>query len=97
MGLHPGFVLLDEPLQQNPDPEHRKLFLDFLCNGLPHKTRVQTIIFTALLPDELKRLKLTTTRLIEPKGDHLLQLVKSPLDSQSEQPDVSGSSDKPQN
>src|ERR1700685_2376443 len=27
-GQHPGFVILDEPLQQNPDEKHRELFLN---------------------------------------------------------------------
>jgi hypothetical protein len=89
-GLHPGFVLLDEPLQQNPDPLHRKLFLDFLCSGLPHRTQVQTIIFTALLPDELSRLKLTSTRVIEPQGGHFLKLVKAPAEDPTEAQHVSG-------
>src|SRR5581483_3738152 len=31
-GLHPEFVILDEPLQQNPDPKHRQLFIDFLAS-----------------------------------------------------------------
>jgi hypothetical protein len=29
-GLHPGFTLLDEPFQQNPDDPHRDLFISFL-------------------------------------------------------------------
>jgi hypothetical protein len=28
-GLHPGFTLLDEPFQQNPDDPHRDLFVSF--------------------------------------------------------------------
>jgi ABC-type molybdenum transport system ATPase subunit/photorepair protein PhrA len=36
-GLHPGLVVLDEPLQQNPDPKHRERFLSFLSNELAKK------------------------------------------------------------
>jgi hypothetical protein len=94
-GLHPGFVLLDEPLQQNPDPDHRRLFMDFLCSGLPHKTEVQTIIFTALLPYELERLKQTSTRLIEPQGEHFLKLIKAPEENPTEAEDASGQESAP--
>jgi len=34
-GEHPGFVILDEPLQQNPDQSHRELFLTFWRSSWP--------------------------------------------------------------
>lgn len=54
-GLHPGMLLFDEPLQQNPDTKHRKLFIDFLvkkASTLPF----QMTIFTHLNAEEVKAL-----------------------------------------
>jgi hypothetical protein len=45
-GFHPGFVLLDEPLQQNPDDPHRELFLQFIRSGLPQHKQSQVLVFT---------------------------------------------------
>lgn len=59
-GNHPGFVVFDEPLQQNPDAAHRKFFVNFLINQgktLPG----QTIFFTNLNPEELKQLRANNT------------------------------------
>lgn len=42
---HPGFVIMDEPLQQNPDELHRDLFAAFLANELAQKSKFQTLIF----------------------------------------------------
>jgi hypothetical protein len=77
-GNHPGFVVLDEPLQQNPDPDHRKLFVRFLSAGLPTKTKIQVIIFTNLTGEEIKQLKTEGREVKEPEGDHFLQLVPEP-------------------
>lgn len=59
-GNHPGFVVFDEPLQQNPDQKHRKFFVNFLISQgktLPG----QTIFFTNLDSDELKQLRASGT------------------------------------
>ena len=56
-GKHPGFLILDEPLQQNPDASHRELFLTFLMNQLARRSDFQTVIFTSLFEDEIKKLR----------------------------------------
>lgn len=79
-GLHPGFVVLDEPLQQNPDKKHRDLFVDFLISDTARALKGQTIVFTWLDDDELERLTRAGVRLVNPRGDHFLELI--PLPSQ---------------
>ncbi|MGA2119487.1 MAG: hypothetical protein ABSH56_32660 [Bryobacteraceae bacterium] len=54
-GLHPSIVILDEPLQQNPDPGHRSRFVQFLCRELARTAAFQTIIFTSLKGEEVAR------------------------------------------
>lgn len=73
-GLHPGFVILDEPLQQNPDAEHRELFVQFLQSAAATKLRYQTIVFTWLRDEERLRLEEAGVRIIAPAGEHLLRL-----------------------
>jgi hypothetical protein len=73
-GLHPGFVILDEPLQQNPDTHHRQLFLEFLSNDLAKNARFQTLVFTSLRSEEVDRLRDSGTLVITVEG-HLLQPV----------------------
>ena len=70
-GLHPGIVILDEPLQQNPDTEHKKLFLDFLSKSLAKKSTFQTLIFTFLNESEVQKLRDSGTTVITVEG-HLL-------------------------
>jgi len=53
---HPGFAVLDEPLQQNPDPDHRKRFLDFLGTNVTSIKR-QLIVFTALDGQQIEGLR----------------------------------------
>jgi hypothetical protein len=53
---HPGFTVLDEPLQQNPDDTHRKRFIDFLVKDASSLLK-QTVVFTALNPLEVEELK----------------------------------------
>jgi len=77
-GLHPGFVVLDEPLQQNPDETHRNLFIEFLTSDTARALRVQTIVFTWLHAPELVRLRAKGVNLITPESDHFLQLVPAP-------------------
>ena len=70
-GLHPGIVILDEPLQQNPDTEHKKLFLDFLSKGLAKESAFQTLVFTFLNESEVQKLRDSGTTVITVEG-HLL-------------------------
>lgn len=72
-GQHPGFVILDEPLQQNPDDKHRQLFLNFLTKELPQKSTFQTLIFTWLTEPEIEKLRKQGTNVITPPGAHFLE------------------------
>lgn len=54
--LHPGVVILDEPLQQNPDEHHHRLFLDFLQKSLAKDATFQTLVFTFLREPEVEEL-----------------------------------------
>lgn len=74
-GLHPGLVLLDEPLQQNPDGKHQELFLAFLCKKLALQSSFQTVIFTYLEPHEIELLRTQGVRVVTPDGSHFLHLV----------------------
>jgi hypothetical protein len=53
---HPGIVAYDEPLQQNPDPEHRNRFIKFLLERGPSIER-QVLIFTSFSSDEVEQLR----------------------------------------
>ncbi len=77
-GFHPGIVILDEPLQQNPDEYHRELFLSFLSQELARAATFQTIIFTWLNAGEIQRLREQGTNVITPDGDHFLKLLPAP-------------------
>ena len=77
-GLHPGFVVLDEPLQQNPDEAHRALFIEFLVSETAAALKVQTIVFTWLHAPELARLRAKGVNVITPEGVHFLRLVQVP-------------------
>ncbi len=74
-GKHPGFVVLDEPLQQNPDDKHKKLFLTFLEKQLAQQSKFQTLIFTWLTDKEIGQLRKQNTTVITPEGHHFLQLT----------------------
>lgn len=74
-GLHPGLVVLDEPLQQNPDPHHRELFTSFLTQELARQAVFQTLVFTSLRQDEIEQLRGQGTNVILPDGDHFLRPV----------------------
>lgn len=82
-GLHPGFVVLDEPLQQNPDEAHRRLFIEFLTSQTARALKVQTIVFTWLRAPELDYLKAKGVNVITPEREHFLQLVPRPDGSES--------------
>lgn len=73
-GKHPGFLVLDEPLQQNPDEKHQELFLTFLERELAQQSKFQTVIFTWLSDNEIARLRAHNTNVITPSGNHFLQL-----------------------
>jgi hypothetical protein len=74
-GLHPGLVILDEPLQQNPDPDHRDRFMQFLSRQLARSAGFQTVIFTSLTTEEVARLRKQGVNVRTPEGKKLLQLV----------------------
>ena len=76
--MHPGFVVLDEPLQQNPDEKHRDLFVDFLRSERVRALKGQTIVFTWLHDHERDRLTQAGVRLVNPRRDHFLELVQPP-------------------
>ncbi len=50
-GSHPGFLLVDEPLQQNPDEHHLKAFCEFIA-ARSSEERGQVIIVTTLQAPE---------------------------------------------
>lgn len=86
-GKHPGFLILDEPLQQNPDARHQELFLTFLMNQLARRSDFQTVIFTSFFEDEIKELREKNTIVVTPPGTHFLSLEKkqeSPAAEKSE-------------
>jgi hypothetical protein len=74
-GLHPGVVVLDEPLQQNPDENHRSMFIEFLISETATSLKGQTIIFTWLHGPELGRLRAAGVRVFEPDTSHFLHLL----------------------
>jgi DNA repair ATPase RecN len=83
-GKHPGIVILDEPLQQNPDDKHRDLFLTFLTKQLAQKPGFQTLIFTWLSDPEIEKLRAEKILVVTPSGEHFLQLkLKPPTQDQA--------------
>ena len=76
-GLHPGFVLLDEPLQQNPDDEHRELLFSSLTSDLS-KIGFQLVIFTWLPKADIERLVAAGIQVLHPTGRHFLKLLPAP-------------------
>ncbi len=79
-GLHPGIVILDEPLQQNPDPGHRNRFLEFLSKQLARNARFQTIIFTSLKEDEVAQLRKEGVNVQTPPDEKWLRLIPPPVE-----------------
>ena len=76
-GLHPGLVILDEPLQQNPDPKHRERFLSFLSKELAKKAPFQIVIFTSLRQAEISQLRRGGVSVLTPEGAKFLQLTST--------------------
>ena len=70
-GLHPGFVILDEPLQQNPDTHHIELFLNFLSGRIAKDAKFQTLIFTFLTEPQIAALRINGVNVLALEG-HLL-------------------------
>jgi predicted nucleic acid-binding Zn-ribbon protein len=88
-GLHPGFVVLDEPLQQNPDEEHRELLFSSLTGDLA-TVAFQLVIFTWLPKTDIDRLRTAGIEVLTPSGTHFLKLTGTSVvanDSASEIPD----------
>jgi hypothetical protein len=77
-GLHPGFVLLDEPLQQNPDDEHRELLFSSLTSELS-TIGFQLVIFTWLPKTDIARLEAAGIQVLHPSGRHFLKLLPAPV------------------
>jgi DNA repair exonuclease SbcCD ATPase subunit len=77
-GLHPGLVLLDEPLQQNPDEKHRSRFMQFLGKDFARTASFQTVIFTSLRMDDVARLRKQGVSVQTPPGKKWLQLHPIP-------------------
>jgi hypothetical protein len=90
-GKHPGIVILDEPLQQNPDDKHRDLFLTFVTKQLALQPAFQTLIFTWLYDPEIQRLRAENTSVVTPAGEHFLQ-IKPKNVTQDQTPNPSSSS-----
>jgi hypothetical protein len=77
-GLHPGFVILDEPLQQNPDTHHIDLFLNFLSGKIAKEAKFQTLVFTFLTDTQRAALRLHGVNVIALEG-HFLAPVTTNL------------------
>jgi DNA repair exonuclease SbcCD ATPase subunit len=73
-GPHPGVVILDEPLQQNPDENHVKLMLRFLETAARETTN-QVIVTTFLKHDQLARLQRAGVPAQQLPGSRFLQPV----------------------
>jgi hypothetical protein len=84
-GMHPGFIVLDEPLQQNPDDTHKELFLTFLEKQLAQQSHFQTLIFTWLSDEQIGRLRKQKTSVITPTGQHFLQLAPKKPEAEAPQ------------
>jgi hypothetical protein len=77
-GLHPGVVILDEPLQQNPDTTHVALFLDFLSKSLAKEANFQTLVFTFLNESQVQKLRDSGTAVVTLEGHLLGPVPKAP-------------------
>ena len=77
-GLHPGVVVMDEPLQQNPDEAHRSLFAECLKREpLTRTSEFQTIIFTSLRASEVEDLRAHGTNIVTARGERFLKRDES--------------------
>jgi hypothetical protein len=71
---HPGFIVLDEPYQQNPDDFHKLHLAEFFKYFSKAIGKRQAIIFTSLPSDERDELKATQVNISEISGEHFLNL-----------------------
>ncbi len=55
-GWHPGFLVLDEPKQQNPDESHERALVEFLATSW-NEQPCQVLLFTKLEGEEILRLR----------------------------------------
>ncbi|WP_375758674.1 AAA family ATPase [Corallococcus exercitus] len=78
-GHHPGLLLWDEPLQQNPDDIHRVNFCEALLR-LSRKVKLgQLLIITHLRKEEMERLNKSGINLTAlPAHERFLKSVSSP-------------------
>ncbi len=79
-------MILDEPLQQNPDVKHRDLYSTFLSKQLAADAGFQTIVLTSLRSDEVSTLIDQGTAVTLPDGENFLCLPRPPaaLDGEGE-------------
>lgn len=77
-GYHPGFVVFDEPLQQNPDKAHRDLFIGFLEELAGEPLPYNVLIFTSLLATEVAHLRESGVSVDTPTSKHFLVRVPTP-------------------
>ncbi len=87
-GLHPGFVILDEPLQQNPDTHHIELFLNFLSGEIAKDAKFQTLIFTFLTEPQIAALRVNGINVLALEGHLLAPVVATQKDAPKESPDA---------
>jgi hypothetical protein len=85
--MHPGFVVLDEPLQQNPDEEHRELLFSSLTRDLA-SVEFQSVIFTWLPKVDIDRLRAAGIHVITPTEKHFLCLQEEEATISKEQLDI---------
>lgn len=82
-GPHPGIVILDEPLQQNPDPKHRELMLRFF-EQTATTTKNQVVVTTSLRQEEIAQLRRARVRVTALQGRHFLHA--KPADKREPEP-----------
>lgn len=87
-GLHPGFVILDEPLQQNPDTHHIDLFLNFLSGKIAKDAKFQTLIFTFLTEPQIAALRVNGINVLALEGHLLAPAPATQKEAQKESPDA---------
>lgn len=76
-GAHPGIVILDEPLQQNPDEKHVELMLRFFETA-SRSAKNQILVTTYLKPEQIKRLHGAGVNAVELSGRHFLRPYSEP-------------------
>lgn len=77
---HIGFVLLDEPIQQNPDDTHRARLVEFL-GALKLPEGRQALVLTSLRPDERETLTASGVNLSERAGSFLVLGTPEPANA----------------